>query len=410
MSSLPTSPGDSPNRSPSTHPIPPLGIRIATEPSKLTETIERIRRWLCDYELQNFIEISPLQIEGSDNAACLVSGAAVQVRLNDQAFSKWTPDFDTLGLASSIREFYGQNVSNALEKETLLAMLACPIGFDYPSLEECESSFRIRVNIAHAASKTFLSFDAYGAERPDDYWHYDEEKGFLIKPGMPLIEALRLATQPGESGTVYSFSCYRATEYVVALGIAQEAQRVNPALMRRLQTQAERRAIRSGEFHEVFMKEYGSREKPLPPKYYVAGDRVWFKNPDPDSANALGFEGSWLFYIGNGLFSDFWKRNKAFTLELKCLEIYHWRDSTYQDDQGVYWMDEQRVQQHMRQTEHSPEKIAEIMSKMQRIQDGRGIYADGGCIDPSREYTRWVRPESCDIQLSDATDAVDEFR
>lgn len=406
MSSLPTHLGDSPNRTDSARTPQPLGIRIATDPSNVTQTIERTRQWLCDYDLQNFVEVSQLKLESSDNQTSFASGVAVQARLSDQAFAKWTPEFDTLKLATAIREYYGQNVPDALEKETLLAMLACPIGFDYPSLEECESSFRIRVNIARAASKTFLSFDAYGAERPDEYWHYDEEKGFLIKQGMPLIEALRLATQPGENGTVYSFSCYRATEYVVALGVAQEAQRVNPALMRRLQTQAERRAIRSGEFHEVFMKEYGSREKPLPPKYYVAGDRVWFKNPDPDSANALGFEGSWLFYIGNGLFSDFWKRNKAFTLELKCLEIYHWRDSTYQDEQGVYWMDEQRVQQHMRQSEQSPEKIAEIMFKMQRIQDGRGIYADGGCIDPSREYTRWVCPESCDIQLSDASEVV----
>jgi hypothetical protein len=402
MTSLPPHSGDSPHRTKYTHSHSPLGIRIATDPIQIAQTIESIRQWLSHYELQDFVVISPLQPDGAVNEINSASRATVQARLSDQAFAKWTPEFDTLRLATTIREFYGPNVSDPLEKETLLAMLACPIGFDYPSVEESESSFRIRVNIARAASKTFLSFDAYGAERPDDYWHYDEEKGFLIKQGMPLIEALRLATQPGESGTVYSFSCYRATEYVVALGIAQEAHRVNPKLMRRLQTQAERRAIRSGEFHEVFMKEYGSREKPLPPKYYVAGDRVWFKNPDPESANALGFEGSWLFYIGNGLFSDFWKRDKAFTLELKCLEIYHWRDSTYQDEQGVHWMDEQRVQQHMRQTEQSPEKIAEIMSKMQRIQDGRGVYADGGCIDPSREYTRWVRPKSCDIQLSDA--------
>jgi len=330
--------------------------------------------------------------------------AALQVSLSDQAFARWTPNFNTVDLSQLLSSHFGPDDSMLLEKETLIAMLACPIGFDYPSFQEFESSFRIRVNIAKAAAKTFLSFDAYGAERPEEYWHYDEEKGFLIKSGMPLIEALRLATQPGDDGTVYSFSCYRATEYVVALGIAQEAQRVNPVLMQQLQAQAERRAIRSGEFHEVFMKEYGSRENPLPAKYYVPGDRVWFKNPDPESANALGFEGSWLFYIGSGLFSDFWKRDKTFTLELKCLEIYHWRDSTYQDQQGVYWMDEQRVQQHMRQTEKSEEQYQAVMDKMQRIQDGRGIYAEGGCIDPSREYTRWVRPGTCDIRLSDALD------
>lgn len=396
-------------------PIRPIGIRIATSADTSANLQNVVAEFLKEFGVLDFVSFETEEtsiavastvpsVSDTDTNEVKNRTAAMQVSLSDQAFARWTPNFNTVDLSQLLSSHFGPDDSMLLEKETLIAMLACPIGFDYPSFQEFESSFRIRVNIAKAAAKTFLSFDAYGAERPEEYWHYDEEKGFLIKSGMPLIEALRLATQPGDDGTVYSFSCYRATEYVVALGIAQEAQRVNPVLMQQLQAQAERRAIRSGEFHEVFMKEYGSRENPLPAKYYVPGDRVWFKNPDPESANALGFEGSWLFYIGSGLFSDFWKRDKTFTLELKCLEIYHWRDSTYQDQQGVYWMDEQRVQQHMRQTEKSQEQYQAVMDKMQRIQDGRGIYAEGGCIDPSREYTRWVRPGTCDIRLSDALD------
>jgi hypothetical protein len=324
--------------------------------------------------------------------------------LSAQAFAHWTPSYNTLMLSERLCSHFKRPASELIDQETLLAMLASPLCFAYPSLEEFESSARIRVNIAQAASKTFLSFDAYGAERPEEYWVYDEDRGFLIQPERSLIDALRLATQPGETGVVYSFSCYRATEYVVALGVAQEAMRVNPRLYRQLQAQAQRRAIRSREFHDVFMKEYGSREQPLPESYYVPGDRVWFKNPDPASAEALGFEGSWLFYMGAGVFSDFWKRNKTFTLDLKCLEIYHWRHSAYQDSEGVWRMDELRVQEYMRKTEADPIEHQRILEAMRKIQDGPGIYADGGIVDATREYTRWVRPESCDIDLKDAQD------
>lgn len=328
----------------------------------------------------------------------------VQFELVQERFNDWTPDWDTVGLADKLSKEAFSN-GDPLEREILVAMLASPISFEFPSFEEFESAVLVRKNIVNAASKTFLSFDAYGAERPEEHWEYDEARGFVVRPGKSVIEALRLATQPGETGTVYSFSCYRATEYVIALGLAEEVCRCNQTLFEQLQHQAERRAIRSGEFHEVFMKEYGSRQSPLPAKYYVPGDRVWFRNPDAASADALGFEGSWVFYLGNGLFTDFWKRNKAFTLELKCLEMYHWRHSTYRGDDGELRMDEAKVQSHMRDTEQKPDELASIMERMYRMQDSRGVYADGGCIDPSREYPRWVRPGTTDIRLPDSVPA-----
>ena len=63
---------------------------------------------------------------------------------------------------------------------------------------------------------------------PEGYWTYDEERGFTILPGRSLIEGLRRATQPEASGQLYAFSCYRATEYVTVLGIAQELEEANP--------------------------------------------------------------------------------------------------------------------------------------------------------------------------------------
>src|SRR3546814_5001957 len=56
----------------------------------------------------------------------------------------------------------------------------------------------------------------------------DLTRGFTIEPGVSLIEALQKATQPDASGKLYSFSCYRATEYVTLLGIARELHAAHP--------------------------------------------------------------------------------------------------------------------------------------------------------------------------------------
>ena len=139
--------------------------------------------------------------------------------------------------------------------------------------------------------------------------------GFTILPGVSLIDALTQATQPEISGTMYAFSCYRATEYVTLLGIA--AGTGAAATLRcwhSCKTLWSRRAIMSGEFHEVFLREQGSMEAPLPPLYYVPGDRIWFRNPDEASADASGFEGSWVMYMGGGLFTNFWKHHQPYTL------------------------------------------------------------------------------------------------
>jgi hypothetical protein len=364
---------------------------ISRSPLEVGAWKERISQWLQQLGLLEsvFLDVQSLPAE-----------SRLTLHLTPSAFERWTPDWDTLGLAERLAIDFPER-GDRLELEILTAMLASPVPFDFPSLEELESALQVRKNIVDAASKTFLSFDAYVADRPEEFWEYDEDRGYVVRPGKSMIDALRLATQPGDDGCVYSFSCSRATEYVIALGLAQEVERCNKGLLKDLQLQSERRAIRSYEFVDVFLKEYGSHQAPFPAKYYVPGDRVWFKNPDLDSSDAVGFEGSWVFYLGNGRFTDFWKRNKAFTLELKCLEMFHWRHSTYRDNEGTMFMDEKRVQENMRASEQDPSVLTSIYQHMVRPQDPRGVYADGGIIDPLRQSPRWVRPETTDIVLPD---------
>jgi hypothetical protein len=324
-------------------------------------------------------------------------GDWLAVWLDPALIAKWAPGLDTLNLGKALQLDIVNNEAH-LMREIVVAMLMGPVAFEFPSLDELVSAVHIRRNIVQAARKTTLAFHTSEAERPEDCWTYDEDKGFVIKPGASLIDAMTKATQPEVSGALYSFSCYRATEYVIVLGIAQELSRCNPQLYKKLQDLWEQRPIRSGEFHDVFLREQGSMEAPLPPRYYVPGDRTWFRNPDGVSAEASGFEGSWVMYMGGGHFTNFWKRDQPYTLEQKCLEIYHWRHGLYFDAEGEERIDEEKVAVLVEETLRDPAEVARIAALMERYREARGIYTDaGGCIDTTREFARWVRPGTADM-------------
>jgi len=186
---------------------------------------------------------------------------------------------------------------------------------------------------------------------------------------------------------------------VIVLGIAQELARSNPTLLEQLQQHWESRAIMSRQFHDVFLHEYGSMQSPLPPKYYVPGDRLWFRNPDERSSDVEGYEGSWVIYLGCGLFTNFWTCDKPYNMTAKCLEIYHWRSGIYRDTAGDLKMDEARVEARVRATMSDPAEVEQILQRMLRLRDPSGVYANGGCIDTSREYPRWVCPDTTNIIL-----------
>jgi hypothetical protein len=332
-------------------------------------------------------------------ARCIVDpcGQNVRLQLDEESGRTWTPGCDTTHLCDTLH----LDTSRAcdLDREIFIAMLAGPIPFVFPSFDELMCAVRIRRNIVEAARKTALAFRTSEAERPAEYWTYEEGRGFTLLPGKSLIEALQKATQPDESGTLYSFSCYRATEYVILLGLAQEIACCNPALLARLERHWENRAIMSGEFHDVFLREHGSMDAPLPLKYFVPGDRTWFRNPDDHSSNASGYEGSWVMYLGGGLFSNFWKRAEPYTLASKCLEIFHWRHATYHDSEGNLRIEEDIVEERMRESRGDPGEVDRILAKMMRHREPSGVYVDGGCVDTTREYVRCVCPGTSDLVL-----------
>lgn len=348
--------------------------------------------------------------------------SVVHAWLDDAALAAWTPGHDTLGLHAHLEHSSASAHERphvppdvplneppdappdarpdepAMEREILAALLACPQAVAFPDIEALASSVRVRRHIALDARRTALAFKTQAAERPAEFWHYDEEHGFLLNPGADLVQALVSATQPEATGRLYDFSCYRATEYVILLGMARELRDHNPALYAELTHHCRHDAIRSGAFHDVFLVEQGV-DTPMPVRYYVPGDRVWFRNPDEHSSDASGFEGSWVIYMGGGLFSNFWRRDDPFTLEAKCLEVHHWRHATFVDAQGDLRIDETVALAHCEATRRNPEAHAAILERMMRLRDPRGVYAEGGCIDATREYPRGVIGQGCELRL-----------
>ena len=362
------------------------GIRIVTSDldARHAET-QTALDWLRTLNLDPYVTV----VNDGDNATHFEPS---------EALLALAPQRDTTELCTTLR-LDTESSSDDLAREIVLSMVLGPVAFPFPSAAELRSAVRIRQHIVQAARKTALAFDTEQAERPAGYWRYDETRGFTIEPGVSLIDALTKATQPDASDKRYSFSCYRATEYVTLLGIALELQGAHPALYAKLQQQWETRAVMSGAFHDVFLREYGSMDLPLPSKYYVPGDRLWFRNPDAHSSNVEGYEGSWVFYLGNGRFNNFWKRDQPYTLTSKCVEIYHWRDGARHDAQGRLIIDEDIVEARAAQTLQDPDALQQVLTRMLRRRDPQGVYAEGGCIDATRECVQWILPNTAQIVL-----------
>ncbi len=371
------------------------GIELTHTPADQADRLAaQLSADLREWGLQSAVQTLNVPLE--DGTVALIAS------LRPEFQQTHMPGHNSLNLVSSLEATAPSTHADeawTLEREIWVALLGSPHRFVFRDLEALKSHVRVRRNMALAARLTALAFKTEAAERPEADWHYEEEPGFILKPGRSLINALIAATQPEATGKLYDFSCYRATEYVILLGIAQELQAHHPALLAELQQLNERHAVRSGQFHEVFLIEYGSMEAPLPARFYVPGDRLWFRNPDERSADVTGYEGSWVMYMGGGLFSNFWKRDTPFTLESKAIEIFHWKDGVYTDAQGELQMDETVVERLVAQTEADPEARTRVLERMLRMRDPKGVYAEGGCIDTTREYPKSVSREHCDLVL-----------
>lgn len=286
--------------------------------------------------------------------------------------------------------------------EALLSMAISPIAYIFPNHHELLSNLRMRRDIVATAKRTELVFNVNAADRPEKFWLDDEDIGPVLREDSSLSDALEHALCPDLSGRRYGFSCQRASEYLMLTGLTKELKRSNGSLLKKIEQQWCQAPLKRDNFLHSFLFERGSVQQPFPKRFYVPGSRIWFKNPDDYSSDVGGFEGSWVVYLGSGKFVNLWDRAKPYTLESKCVEIYHWRDGAIRQDSGALVMNEEIVQEHVLKTLAAPEEYARILKRMMRYRDPTGVYADGGCIDSTRDSLRWVHPETTNIQICTA--------
>jgi hypothetical protein len=46
-----------------------------------------------------------------------------------------------------------------------------------------------------------------------------------------------------------------------------------------------------------------------------------------------------------------------------------------------------------------PEKVQNILHRMMRIRDAKGVYAEGGCLDATRECPKQIFPTATELVL-----------
>jgi hypothetical protein len=81
------------------------------------------------------------------------------------------------------------------------------------------------------------------------------------------------------------------------------------------------------------------------------------------------------------------------------VEIYHWRDGLRTHPNGEAWIDENIVEARVKETLSDPQKKSRVLDLMMRMRDGKGIYAEGGCLDASRECPQQIYVGDCELKL-----------
>jgi len=307
----------------------------------------------------------------------------LQLSANDR-LQAVCPDFDTAPIQAYLSG-RGSDHESRMVTEIILAMALSPQTITFKTTHEFKSALRMRRNAVDIASRTELSFDTDAITRPQAYWIYTKENGFLLRQGVSLAEGLERALCPDVSGSTYAFSCQRASEYLMLYAVVRELSKVNQAGLHAVEEQWRKRALTGDDFLFRFLEERGTRENPMPMRYYIPGDRIWFKNPDDHSSDIEGYEGSWVIYIGGGRFCNLWDRQSPYTLEEKCLEIFYWSKSTAVNSNGMLYMNEDAVNEQVEEALRDPAIQRSILEKMMVYRDPTGVYADGGCIDLSRD-------------------------
>ena len=311
----------------------------------------------------------------------------ISYKMSNSFLQKYAPEYDTLRLNKRLE----LDPEIDLEKEIIYSMLLSTEALIYPTYEEFVSAVNIRLNIVKNSKNSFLKFDCNSIDRPIEYWIYNNEKGFILKEDKSLVKGLRESLIPSNNNKGYSFSCRRATEYIFLLSLVEELEKINKSLYNKIEDRCKNKAIKEDEFENIFLTVYASYEKPLPILYFIPGDRVYFKNPDYKTSNILGYEGSWMIYLGNNKFKNFWQKDNDFSFEDKIIEIYTYSLSSYEDENGELQINDPLTYVKLEEIKKNKNSYDNIVYKHIQNKD---------VLDFSRLILKYVHPNTSDIIIN----------
>lgn len=324
----------------------------------------RMISYISNYNLEDFLDV-----KYNNNNVCY--------RLNNIFREKYAPNWDIVNISKK----YPMDT----QKEMLVIILLSPIQFEYPSFDEFLSSINIRINIINAARKTFLKFNPIKAILPEEYWERQED-GYHLKNNKSLIDGIEKTIFDDKK---YSVGCRLASQFVVLYGILLEIKRVNLELLERIEEHYRKNSINKIKFSKLFFNYYGV-DSYFPKKYYIIGDRVWFKNPFDRSSDIDGNEGSWRIYYGKNSFNIFWEKDRKITLEKIIRAIYIWNESVSENRRGLYISENKIVWNKL--------KLFFNINKYQKILDEMSEYTENnGTIPNYRMIPKYVHPGTTDI-------------
>ena len=287
------------------------------------------------------------------------------------------PDYNTLDLRKKMKLY---NITKDdedynLTVEILLCLLNTPVIFTFDSFDEFIDMIDIRKIIVKYGYLTHVNFDTGKETKVNVEYFQANDEDIILLENKSLLEGIKKSIIPKDK--LYNYSCSRITEFLLLLGLL-EVNSNNP-ICQQIESIWRRKAIKSDLFRYTFLYEYGTKENPIPMKYYIPGDRIWFRNPDDKSSYIMGYEGTWVVYLNDGLFCDFWKDggdvSHQHTLEDIIITIYNWRHSIINSSIDESSIDDKFVQQLNKNINNNPDIKNNIIKSMYKY----------GCMDKTRE-------------------------
>ena len=256
-------------------------------------------------------------------------------------YIRWNPEYQIQNEVIRLPSTQGfRKVRTVSKKEIVLALMHPGRKTEFAgkacNLDALKDHVNVRQMIVAWAENLEWKFpDGQSASWNRAYWIAG-----TLRPDKPLLDAM---TDFFINQEQCSVGCYTATKIVIIQGVLDYYARIkkDPAMVE----QIKKTLMRDGEVlvdiepdamwnflrdtkqsSQSVVGKLLTVQFDVAPYNFIPGDWVYFVNPDSETADLSGYEGSNSIYMGRGRFDDFYNDNNhhyLYTEKLK--EVYNWR-------------------------------------------------------------------------------------